>query len=145
MRKMVVSNPVRLGEYGTGRLAADVFGRIVNKAPMRRTVAGARLPEVNLRLTTSVLKFIHSRCRAYSGAFDRAMIDGRLQLPCDMNIETDAQVYQLNWISRLDRRNVELSAYCSVDSASRFIFGLHSNFDPNVDPFEINREAAKQR
>ena len=60
------------------------------------------------------------------------------------NIEADAQVYQLNWVSRLDRRNVELSAYCCVDSESRFIFGLHSNFDPTVDPFEINAKAARQ-
>ena len=31
-----------------------------------------------------------------------------------------------------------------MDSASRFIFGLHSNFDPTVDPFEINAKAARQ-
>ena len=140
-RRMLVSDPVRLQQRHR-TLAADVFGRIVNKAPMRRAVAGAGLRS-NI-CYYSVLKFIHSRCRAYSGAFDRAMLDGRFTLPREMNIETDAQVYQLNWISRLDRRNVELSAYCTVDSKSRFIFGLHSNFDPNVDPFGINRQAAKR-
>ena len=140
-RQMLVSEPVRLHKtYRT--LAADVFGRIVNKAPMRRTVSGAGLRSNGAYYR--ILKFIHSRCRAYSGKFDRAMIDGRLQLPEDMNIEADAQVYQLNWISRLDRRNVELSAYCCVDSESRFIFGLHSNFDPTVDPFEINAKAARK-
>ena len=140
-RQMLVSEPVRLHKtYRT--LAADVFGRIVNKAPMRRTVSGAGLRSNGAYYR--ILKFIHSRCRTYSGKYDRAMIDGRLQLPHDMNIEADAQVYQLNWISRLDRRNVELSAYCCVDSESRFIFGLHSNFDPTVDPFEINAKAARQ-
>ena len=140
-RIMLVSDAVRLRENNR-RLAGDVFGRIVNKAPMRRTVSGAGLKSYSAYYR--VLDFIHRRCRAYSGVFDRAMVDGRLQLPREMNIETDAQVYQLNWISRLDRRNVELSAYCTVDSKSRFIFGLHSNFDPNVDPFEINRQAAKR-
>ena len=124
------------------RLASDVFGRIVNKAPMRRAVNGAGLKSPGAYYR--ILNFIHERCQAYSGAFDRAMLDGRLQLPRELNIEADAQVYQLNWISRLDRRNVELSAYCCVDSASRFVFGLHSNFDPGVDPFEINAQAAKQ-
>ena len=140
-RIMLVSEPVRLHE-NYRLLAGDVFGRIVNKAPMRRTVAGARLKST--RSYYSILNFIHSRCRAHSGAFDRALMDGRLQLPRELNIEADAQVYQLNWISRLDRRNVELSAYCCIDSASRFVFGLHSNFHSGVDPFEINARAAKQ-
>ena len=140
-KTVLVSNPVRLRKKHRA-LAADVFGRVVNKAPVRRTVAGAGLRST--RSYYSILNFIHSRCRAYSGAFDRAMMDGRLRLPRDLNIEADAQKYQLNWISRLDRRNVELSAYCCVDSTSRFLFGLHSNFDPNVDPFEVNAQAARQ-
>ena len=140
-KTILVSDPVRLRKKHRA-LAADVFGRIVNKAPVRRTVAGAGLRST--RSYYSILNFIHSRCRAYSGRFDRAMMDGRLRLPRDLNIEADAQKYQLNWISRLDRRNVELSAYCCVDSTSRFLFGLHSNFDPNVDPFEVNAKAARQ-
>ena len=140
-RSLVLSNPVRLHKNHRA-VAADVFGRIVNKAPVRRTISGASLK--SNQSYYNIVNFIHSRCRAYSGVFDRAMIDGRLKLPREINVEADAQVYQLNWISRLDRRNVELSAYCCVDSASRFIFGLHSNFDPTVDPFEINAKAATQ-
>ena len=59
-----------------------------------------------------------------------------------MNLESDAQVYSLNWISRLDRRNVELSAYCTVDAKSRFVLGMHANIDDRVDPFEVNAKAA---
>ena len=109
---------------------------------MRRAVNGAKLNSNGDYYR--ILRFIEARCRAYSGAFDRAMIDGRLQLPGDICIEADAQVYTLNWISRLDRRNVEIHAYCSVDTDSRFIFGMHSNFDPTVDPLENNAKAAKQ-
>ena len=60
-----------------------------------------------------------------------------------MVIESDAQSYMLNWTSRVDRRNVEIFAYCSVDSASRYVLGMHPNYDPNVDEFTINREAAR--
>lgn len=42
---------------------------------------------------------------------------------------------------RLDRRNVELSAYATVDVDSGFVLGLHCNFDGRIDPFEINSEA----
>ena len=58
-----------------------------------------------------------------------------------MNIESDNQVYTLNWPSRLDRRNMDLSCYCSVDANSRFILGMHSNYDDRVDPFVINKDA----
>ena len=90
----------------------------------------------------SILEFIHDRCRAYSGAVDRALMDGRFRLPADLNIESDSQVYMLNWPSRLDRRNIELSCYCSVDANTRFILGMHSNFDDKVDPFAVNKDAA---
>ena len=72
---------------------------------------------------------------------DRALIDGRLKLPDDLNVQSDAQVYELNWVSRMDRRNVELSTYSTVDVDSSFILGMHCNFDGRVDPFEINLEA----
>ena len=60
---------------------------------------------------------------------------GRLKLPRKATLGSDAQVYTLKWMSRLDRRNVELNTYCTVDSNSRFVFGMHANFDPNFDPF----------
>jgi len=132
--------PARL--HGKNRkLAADVFSRLANKSPVRGTVRGARLnsPSAYYR----ILDFIHRRCRAHSGAVDRAFIDGRMRLPQSMCIESDSQVYTLNWISRMDRRNVDISSYCTVDSDSRFILGLHCNFDAAADAFAVNAEAAK--
>ena len=41
----------------------------------------------------------------------------------------------------MDRRNVELSTYSTVDVDSGFILGMHCNFDGRVDPFEVNMEA----
>ena len=90
-----------------------------------------------------VFSGIRVNTRQRSGAVDRALIDGRLRLPRAMGIESDAQVYTLNWISRMDRRNVDISSYCSVDANSRFILGLHCNFDAAADAFAINAEAAR--
>ena len=137
--KILLSPRTRLSDDHQ-RMAADIFSRIANKSPVRGTVRGSGL--TTTRAYYSILAFIHDRCRAYSGAVDRALMDGKLTLPADMNIEADSQVYTLNWPSRLDRRNIELSSYCTVDADSRFILGMHSNFDDRVDPFAINRDAA---
>ena len=138
-RKTLVSDPIRLHGINRER-AADVFGRIANKSPVRGTVRGSRCSGTGAYYR--IVDFIASRCRAHSGAIDRALIEGRLSMPKNLVIESDAQEYTLNWISRLDRRNVVLSSYCTVDSKSGFILGMHANFDGRVDPFDINVEAA---
>ena len=138
-RKMLLSDPIRLHD-GSRRLAADVFGRIANKSPVRGTVRGSGVKGMNTYYR--ILDFIHSRCRTHSGAVDRALMDGRLTLPKDLVIESDAQEFTLNWVSRLDRRNVVLSSYCTVDAKSGFILGMHANFDGRINPFDINMEAA---
>ena len=51
-----------------------------------------------------ILDFLVRRCRTCSGAVDRALIDGRLRLPADLNVQSHAQNYLLNWVSRMDRR-----------------------------------------
>ncbi len=132
---MLISDPARLGDRNK-RLAADVFGRVASKSPVRGS--GITSPNVYY----NILKFTHARCRPHSGAFDRALMDGRLALPKNMLIQSDAQEYTLNWVSRLDQRNVMVSSYCTVDSRSGFILGMHANFDGRVNPFDVNVEAA---
>ena len=139
-RRTLVSDPVRLHDCHR-RHAADLLGRIANKSPVRGSARGSKLKF--MRDYYQIVDFLHGRCRAYSGSFDRALIDGRLKLPEDMDIQADAQVYQLNWVSRMDRRNVELSTYCSVHSDSHFVLAMNCNYDGRVDPFKINAEAAR--
>ena len=138
--KFELTNPVRLHDRNK-RLAADVFSRIANKTPGRGAVRGAGLR--SRESYYAILRFIHGRCRSHSGTVDRAFIDGRLTLPEDLVVETDAQEFTLNWTSRVDRRNVVLSGYSTVDAESRYILGIHVNFDEQADPFEINRDAAQ--
>ena len=137
--KVLLSRPVRLHDKHR-RMAVDVFSRIANKSPVRGTIRGAGLASTSSYY--DIVTFIHDRCRVYSSAVDRALIDGKFKLPAEMNIESDSQIYTLNWPSRLDRRNIDLSCYCTVDTDSRFILGMHSNFDDRVDPFVINRKAS---
>ena len=132
----LVSDPVRL--RGNERFAVGLLSRLANKSPAKGCIRGLGLKSGQAYYR--ILDFLVRRCRSYSGRVDRALIDGRLHLPADLKVECDTQTYQMNWVSRMDRRNVELSTYCTVDSDSGFIFGLHSNFDGRVDPFKVNME-----
>ena len=120
----VVTAPVRLHDRNK-RFAADVLSRIANKSPARCSIRGS-----GVRSTQSyyaILRFIHDRCRALSGSIDRALMDGRLALPEEVVTQTDAQEYTLNWVSRLDRRNVVLSGYATIDFDSHFVLGMHAS------------------
>ena len=139
-RTVVASTALRLHPRNRER-AADVLSRLANKAPKNGVVRGAGLSSSSDYY--SILNYIHDRCQAHSAAFDRAMIDGRIRLPEFMAIEADAQSYMLNWTSRFDRRNVEIFGYCSVDGASRYILGLHGNYDAAANAFDVNTESAR--
>ena len=138
--RVLASNAPRLRNGNRAR-AADVFSRIANKSPILGVVRGAGLnsPAAYYR----ILDYIYARCREFSGQFDRAMLDGRIRLPRFMVVESDAQTYQINWASRMDRRNAEISSYASVHSYSRYILGLHANLDSAADPFAVNSDAAQ--
>ena len=120
--------------------AADVFSRIANKSPVRRTVEGAGLGSHADYYT--VLDFIHRRCREMNGAVTRSFLTGARRLPAAMNVAIDSQSLMVNWPSKVQRRTVEMTSCCSVDSASRFILELDVNHDPGFDPFEVNHESA---
>ena len=72
------------------RYAVDILSRIANKSSVRGSVRGATLKSFDSYYP--ILDFIYRRCRAYSGRVDRALMDGRLKLPKDMNIQSDGQV-----------------------------------------------------
>ena len=124
-------------------LASAVFNRVVNKLPVRRTLQGAGMTG-KPRLYYDILKFIQRRCNHLIGGLERGMLRGKVPLPANLHLVTDLQQYQLNWTDRLDKRNPMFSAVCTVDRDSRYIFGLHANYDPNVDSFAIAKESAER-
>ena len=141
LRRVLVSRKVPRIQAGNQSLAADVFSRVANKSPMRRTVAGAGLS--GNAAYYRIFDFIHRRCREINGAFTRAFLTGERQLPARMNIAIDSQSLMVNWPSRVQRRTVEMTSCCSVDAASRFILELDVNHDPRFDPFDVNHESAE--
>ena len=124
-------------------LASAVFSQVVNKAPVRRVLQGAGMagkPQVYY----DIIRFIRRRCNHLIGGLERGMLRGRVPLPAKLHLVTDLQQYQLNWTNRLDRRNLMFSAVCTVDKDTRYIFGLHANYDPDLDSFAIAKESAER-
>ena len=141
LRRVTVSRKAPRIHARNQSLAADVFSRLANKSPMRRTVKGAGLNSCKDYYKT--LDFIHRRCREMNGAVTRAFLTGERRLPAGMNIAIDSQSLMVNWPSRVQRRTVEMTSCCSVDAASRFILELDVNHDPRFDPFDVNHESAE--
>ena len=141
-RRVLVSSRVHRIHARNRSLAADVFSRIANKSPMRRTVVGAGLTGCTNYYT--ILDFIHRRCREMNGAFSRSFLTGERRLPAQMDVAIDSQSLMVNWPRKDQRRTVEMTSCCSVDSASRFILELDVNHDPRFDPFDVNHESAER-
>ena len=57
-------------------------------------------------------------------------------------ISVDRQDHIINWTDRKDKRNVVLSAITSVDNSTGYVFGVHPNFDPNMDNAAVEALAA---
>ena len=141
LRRVLVSRKAPRIHAKNQALAADVFSRIANKSPMRRTVEGAGLNSCKDYYTT--FDFIHRRCREMNGAVTRAFLTGARRLPAAMDIAIDSQSLMVNWPRKVQRRTVEMTSCCSVDVGSRFVLELDVNHDPRFDPFDVNHESAE--
>lgn len=116
----------------------DIFLLLVNKSPLRRIceITGLGAPAVYGKIS-----FIGKQCQAFVADREKRLYEGML-LP-KMYVAVDRQTHNVNWSSRRDRRNVQLSAIGSADLNSGYVFGFHINFDPALDPVEVEREATR--
>ena len=141
MKFTVGAEPPRIHQKNR-HLAVEVYSRVVNKSPVKRTLRGANLPSPSVYY--KAIKFIQRRCNRLTGGMERSMLRGQVPLPDKLHLVTDLQQYQLNWTDRLDKRNPMFSAVCTVERASRYVFGLHANYDPDADAFVIAQDAARR-
>lgn len=115
----------------------DVFALLMNKAPIRRI---AEVTDLDVKSVYGKISFIHRQCQAFAGDRELKLLQG-MTLP-KMYLAVDRQSHNVNWSNRKDRRNVVLSAIASADLESGYVFGFHLNFDPSLEPDEVEGEAA---
>lgn len=109
---------------------------LTNKMPMRRI---AKVAGINAVTLYGKIDFLHRQCLAFAASREVGLKE--LDLP-RLYISVDRQVYLVNWGADSDRRNVSISAVGSADNKTGYVFGIHQNFDSNVDPEDVKQEAS---
>jgi transposase-like protein len=115
-----------------------LFSLLVNKMPMRRICEAA---EVNPRTLYRRIDFFYNQCKAYCAHREAVLFDGSLKIK-RLYLAVDRQEYMLNWSTQQDKRNVVVRAVASADDRTGYIFGMHADFDPAMDPETIEADAA---
>lgn len=114
-----------------------IFRLLMNKSPFRRICEIADIAPGTLY---PKLDFLHRQCMVFVGHRERRLLQG-FSIP-RLYLGVDRQDYIVNWTQREDKRNVQLTAVGSADNATRYVFGIHLNFDPEAEAEVIEREAA---
>lgn len=114
-----------------------IFRLLMNKTPFRRLCEVADIAHGTLY---PKLDFLHRQCLAFVGHRERRLLQG-FSIP-RLYLSVDRQDYVVNWTQREDKRNVQLTAVGSADNATRYVFGMHLNFDPDVEADVIEHQAA---
>jgi hypothetical protein len=114
-----------------------IFQLLMNKAPFRRICEIADIAPGTLY---PKLDFLHRQCLAFVGHREQRLLQD-FSIP-RLYIGIDRQDYIVNWTQRQDKRNVQLTAVGSADNATRYVFGMHLNFDPDAEADVIEHEAA---
>ena len=115
----------------------SIFKLLVNKVPFIRICEIAGLGSMNALYWK--IDFIHKQCLSFVADRERKLLEG---FPIRrLYIGTDRQDYVVNWSDTSDKRNIRLNAVGSADNDTGYVFGLHLNFDPDLDSTEIARDA----
>lgn len=113
-----------------------IFKLLINKAPMRRIceIAGTTPETVYTKM-----RFIRERCDRVAREFEYRLLSG-FELPM-LSLSADRQDYLINWGTSEDRRNIRLHGVGSADNRSGYVFGMHLDYDNQLDPGSIEVDA----
>jgi transposase-like protein len=113
-----------------------VFSLLMNKSPLRRICEVADLgPEA----LYGKIEFLYQQCLAFAARREAQLLSG-MSMP-RLYLATDRQDYGVNWNRREDRRNIVLHAVGTADNTTAYVFGMHLNYDPDLDVDETERQA----
>lgn len=113
-----------------------IFKLLMNKTPLRRIseVADIQLPGIYAKID-----FLHRQCLAFVAEREQKLLDGKIIRR--LYVSVDRQDYMVNWTKREDKRNIRLSSVGSADNETSYVFGMHLNYDPCLNPDEIEADA----
>lgn len=103
---------------------------LMNKEPLSRT---CEVAEVSMRTVYRKIDFLHAQCISFIANRERRLLLGELSIP-RLYLTSDRQEYIVNWTNTSDKRNVILKTIGTADIRSRYVFGMHVNYYPDLDP-----------
>lgn len=115
----------------------SIFMLLMNKSPMRRI---CEVEQINAVTLYQRIDFFCRQCKAFVASREKALLDG-MAIP-RLYLAIDRQDYVVNWSNQADKRNVVLHAVGSADDETGYVFGMHLDFDPTLDPAAIEKDAA---
>ena len=111
-----------------------ILSMLVGKMPLRRICEAA---DVHPEVLYERIDFFHGQALAFLADRERGLAD--MEIP-RLYVGVDRQENVVNWSRRKDKRNVTLSSVAAADNATGYVFGMHPNFDP-----ELDAEAVEER
>lgn len=112
-----------------------IFKHLVNRAPFARICT---FEECEMKTVHQKVAFIYKQCRAFAAHREQELPG--LKFP-QLNISVDRQDYLINWTNGTDKRNITLHCIASADNKSSYIFGAHLDYDPDMDPHAVEKDA----
>lgn len=117
-------------------LDSQIATLLVNKMPMRRICETA---EVSPSVLYNQITRCHDLAEAFAARAEEDLIK-TLHLR-RVYLAVDRQDHVFNWGSSFDRRNALLQVVASADNATGYVFATHMNFDADMEPELIERDA----
>ena len=115
----------------------EILKLLVNKVPMRRI---CEIADVSPSLVYQRIDRIYDVFSKFS-EHDKPVFS---KLDAEfLHLCSDSQDITLNWDTSLDRRITVLKSFATAEAKSGYIIAQHVNFDPNIDPIELELEARK--
>ena len=114
---------------------AAIFRLLVNKVPFRRI---CEVEGITMSTLYRKIDFLHRQCTGFAAERERNLPSISF---ARLYIGVDRQDYMINWSDAKDRRNIIFRAVGSADNTTGYVFGLHLNFDPSLNPDEIEKDA----
>jgi transposase-like protein len=108
---------------------------LMNKMPLRRICEVAQIGATSLY---GKIDFLHRQAELLAGSCEQLLPNKPI---ARLFLSSDRQDYLVNWTDRSDKRPVQLTAIGTADDRTGYIFGMHLNYDGNLDPERVGAEA----
>jgi transposase-like protein len=113
----------------------DILQHLMNAMPLRRII---KVLGISPNQLYDRIDFLHKQAQLFAGARERTLVDRE-----DLGkryVSVDRQKLVVNWHSRDARKNTTLLSIATADQATGFVFAVNVNFDPALDPEQVERD-----